>query len=405
MDDVLPWLRDRPYYEGQIVDERRLPGREATDADLDVSDRLAAALSSDGVDRFYRHQAEAIEAVRDGENVVLATPTASGKSLAYTVPAFERAMDHVGTTLYIAPQVALINDQAETLSDLAHSLGFGSRVTVDRYTGRLSQSEKETVRERQPTVLLTTPDMLHYGIMPHAHRLWDWFFERLETIVVDEVHAYRGVFGSHVSLVLRRLNRLAERFDADPQYVCCSATIGNPVEHAATVTNQPEASFRLLTEDDSATGPRQWVVWNPPEKRGGGGQGRRRSHHVETERLFADLVQRGLQTVVFTGSRQVAERYATESGRKLRERGEGELATKIGAYQAALTSDRRRELEAGASTTARSGASGAPARSNSGWTSAGWTRSFWMATRARAWRPSSGRGGQAGARTLPWSRS
>ena len=347
MDDVLAWLRERPYYEGQIVEERTLPGREATYADLDVSDRLASTLSSDGVDRFYRHQADAIEAIRDGENVVLATPTASGKSLAYTVPAFERAMDHVGTTLYIAPQVALINDQAETLSDLAHGLGFGSRVTVDRYTGRLSQSEKETVRERQPTVLLTTPDMLHYGIMPHAHRLWEWFFQRLETIVIDEVHAYRGVFGSHVSLVLRRLNRLAERFDADPQYIACSATIGNPVEHAATVTNQPEPSFRLLTEDDSATGPRQWVVWNPPEKQGGGGQGRRRSTHVETERLFVDLVQRGLQTVVFTGSRQVAERYATESSRKLRERGEGKLATEIGAYQAALTSDRRRELEAG----------------------------------------------------------
>ncbi|ACV12438.1 DEAD/DEAH box helicase domain protein [Halorhabdus utahensis DSM 12940] len=361
MDDVLPWLRERPYYEGQIADERRFPDREATDGDLDVSDRLASALEDQGVDRFYRHQADAIEAVRDGENVVLATPTASGKSLAYTVPAFERAMDHVGTTLYIAPQVALINDQAETLSDLAHGLGFGSRVTVDRYTGRLSKGEKETVRERQPTVLLTTPDMLHYGIMPHAHRLWEWFFQRLETIVIDEVHAYRGVFGSHVSLVLRRLNRLAERFDSGeprsperrtqsagtPQYVCCSATIGNPVGHAATVTNQPEPSFRLLTKDDSATGPRQWVVWNPPEKRGGGGHGQRRSHHVEAKRLFADLVQRGLQTAVFTGSRQVAERYATESERELRERGAGELATKIGAYQAALTSDRRRELEAG----------------------------------------------------------
>ncbi|WP_136688781.1 DEAD/DEAH box helicase [Halorhabdus amylolytica] len=347
MDDVLEWLRDRPSYEGQIAEERTFPGWEAAYGDLDVLDRLASALEGEGIERFYRHQTDAIDAVRNGQNVVLGTPTASGKSLAYTVPAFERAMDRTATTLYVAPQVALINDQAETLSDLAHGLGFGSRVTVDRYTGRLSRSEKETVRERQPTVLLTTPDMLHYGIMPHAHRLWEWFFERLETIVIDEVHAYRGIFGSHVSLVLRRLNRLAERFDAEPQYICCSATIGNPVEHASTVTNQPASSFRLLSEDDSATGPRQWVVWNPPEKRGEGGQGRRRSRHVETKRLFVDLLQRGLQTVVFTDSRQVAERYATESTRTLRERGEGKLATKVGAYQAALTSDRRRELEAG----------------------------------------------------------
>ncbi|WP_158855112.1 DEAD/DEAH box helicase [Halorhabdus sp. CUG00001] len=347
MDDVLDWLRSRPYYEGQIADERTLPGREAVYGDLAVPDRLASTLEGAGIEDFYRHQTEAIEAVRAGENVVLASPTASGKSLAYTVPAFERAMDRTATTLYIAPQVALINDQAETLSELAHGLGFGSRVTVDRYTGHLSRSEKETVRERQPTVLLTTPDMLHYGIMPHAHRLWEWFFQRLETIVIDEVHAYRGVFGSHVSLVMRRLNRLAERFDADPQYVCCSATIGNPVDHAATVTNQPAASYRLIDDDDSATGPRHWLVWNPPEKRGGGGQGRRKSQHVETKRLFADLVQRGLQTAVFTGSRQVAERYATESADALRERGEGKLATEIAAYQAALTDDRRRELETG----------------------------------------------------------
>ncbi|WP_181686420.1 DEAD/DEAH box helicase [Halorhabdus salina] len=347
MDDVLDWLRSRPYYEGQIAQERTLPGHEAVSDDLDVPDRLASTLEKEGIEDFYRHQTEAIAAVRDGDNVVLATPTASGKSLAYTVPAFERAMDRTATTLYVAPQVALINDQAETLSDLAHGLGFGSRVTVDRYTGRLSRTEKETVRERQPTVLLTTPDMLHYGIMPHAHRLWEWFFQRLETIVIDEVHAYRGVFGSHVSLVMRRLNRLAERFDADPQYVCCSATIGNPVDHAATVTNQSPASFRLVDEDDSATGPRHWVVWNPPEKRGGGGQGRRKSHHVETKRLFADLVQRGLQTAVFTDSRQVAERYATESEQALRERGEGKLATTIAAYQAALTDERRRELETG----------------------------------------------------------
>ncbi|MFW5956530.1 MAG: DEAD/DEAH box helicase [Halorhabdus sp.] len=347
MADVLEWLRSRPYYDGQIVAQRTLPGQDAIFEDLEVPERLATALRKAGIEDCYRHQVDAIEAVRDGENVVLATPTASGKSLAYTVPAFERAMDHVGTTLYIAPQVALINDQAETLSALAHGLGFGSRVTVDRYTGRLSRSEKEDVRERQPTVLLTTPDMLHYGIMPHAHRLWEWFFQRLETIVIDEVHAYRGVFGSHVSLVMRRLNRLAERFDSDPQYVCCSATIGNPVEHAATVTNQSASSFRLVADDDSATGPRNWMVWNPPEKRGGGGQGRRRSHHVETKRLFADLVQRGLQTVVFTGSRQVAERYATESEQALRERGEGKLATKVGAYQAALTDERRGDLEAG----------------------------------------------------------
>ncbi|MFC7132772.1 MULTISPECIES: DEAD/DEAH box helicase [Salinibaculum] len=346
MDETVDWLRGRPYYEGQVTDYRVFDGRDAQFRDVDVDQRLEGALASDGIDRFYAHQADAIEAVRNGENVVVATETASGKSLAYTVPAFERAMENFGTTLYIGPQVALINDQAETLSALADGLGFGSRVTVDRYTGQLSRTEKEAVRERQPTVLLTTPDMLHYGILPHAHRLWEWFVERLETVVIDEVHAYRGVFGSQVALVLRRLNRVCERFDAHPQYVCASATIGNPREHAARVTGRPESSFALVDTDTSATGPRHWLCWNPPEYEDDGwGSGRRKSSHTEAKRLFVDLVTRGLQTAVFTDSRQTVERYATDSADELRQRGHADLAGQVGAYQAALTDDRREDIE------------------------------------------------------------
>jgi len=368
VDETIAWLRDRPYYEGQIRDERTVPGRGADFADVALDSRLASTLESEGIERLYDHQAEAVDAVRDGNNVVLATETASGKSLAYTVPAFERGMDRRATTLYIAPQVALINDQTDTLSELAQGLGFASGVQVDQYTGRQSKSEKEAIRERQPTVLLTTPDMLHYGILPHAHRLWKWFFERLETVVIDEVHEYRGVFGSHVSLVMRRLSRMVERFaddgpeeaDGNLEWVCCSATIGNPVEHAAAVTGRAEQSFRLLDHDSSASGPRHWLLWNPPEYGGGGlasedgdgsaggwgDGGRRRSSHVEAKHLFVDLVERGLQTVVFTRSRQTAERYASQCADELQDRGEHELSRSVGAYQAALTDERRRDLEA-----------------------------------------------------------
>ena len=171
MEDTVAWLRDRPYYDGQVQDHQRLSGRTATFRDVEVDSRLASVLADEGIEQFYRHQAAATEAVRDGQNTVLATRTASGKSLAYTIPAFERALADKRCTLYIAPQVALINDQVDTLSDLAHGLGFGSRVRVDQYTGCLSKSEKRDVRDRQPTVLLTTPDMLHYGILPHARRL------------------------------------------------------------------------------------------------------------------------------------------------------------------------------------------------------------------------------------------
>jgi DEAD/DEAH box helicase domain-containing protein len=361
--ETVAWLRDRPYYEGQVETHRVVPGREATHADVAVEDRVADALADDGIDRLYAHQARAVEAVRGGDDVVLATPTASGKSLAYAVPAFERALADRATTLYVAPQVALINDQAETLSALADRLGFASGVRVDRYTGQLSRSEKRAVRDRQPTVLLITPDMLHYGITPHGHRLWDWFLERLETVVIDEVHESRGVFGSHVALVLRRLNRLCERFDADPDYVCCSATIGNPVDHAAGVTGRPADGFTRVDQDESATGPTHWLVWNPPEYddvsgagRGGSGAGpdggsghggRRKSAHAETKRLFVDLVERGYQTVAFASSRQGCERYASESADALRDRRDHDLARDVAAYQAALPDDRREAIEAG----------------------------------------------------------
>ncbi len=348
VDDAVEWLRDRPFYEGQIAEHRRLPAREPAYRDVDLAPRMADALAKDGIDRLYRHQADAIEAVRDGDDVVLATETASGKSLAYTVPAFEAAMDHGGRTLYLGPQNALIADQAESLSELARGLGFGSRVSVDSYTGRLSRAEKRGVRDREPTVLLSNPDMLHYALLPHAGRLWEWFFRSLEYVVIDEVHGYRGVFGSQVALTLRRLARTCDRFGSAPQFVCCSATINNPVEHVATVTGRDPDGITLIDEDASGRGPRDWVLWNPPEydddwtERG---SGRRKSSHTETKRLFCDLVTAGAQTLAFTRARQTAEQYATDSASDLRERGERDLADRVGAYQAALPDDRRREIE------------------------------------------------------------
>ncbi|KPN31424.1 putative ski2-type helicase [Halolamina pelagica] len=345
MHDPLDWLRERPYYRDQVAAHRRVPPREPQFGALELEPRLEDALAERGIERPFRHQAQAIRAVRDGDDAVIATETASGKSLAYTVPAFENAMDHGGRTLYIGPQNALIADQLETLTELARGLGFGSRVTVDQYTGRLSESEKRDVRNRRPTMLLSNPDMVHYALLPHAHRLWEWFFSSLELVVIDEIHSYRGVFGSQVALLLRRLNRICERYDADPNYVCCSATIGNPVEHAATVTGRDPSGFTLVDDDASATGPRDWVLWNPPEYEQDRGTGRRRSSHTESMRLFADLVEAGEQTLVFTRSRQTAERYAEESAKELRSRGATALANQIGAYQGSLTDDRRRELE------------------------------------------------------------
>lgn len=197
-------------------------------------------------------------------------------------------------------------------------------------------------------MVLTTPDMLHCGLLSHATDIWQEFFESLELVVVDEVHEYRRVFGSHVGLVCRRLARMCDRLGADPQFVCCSATIGNPREHAATITGQSTDSFALVDEDTSETGPTHWLFWQLPKYDEGdvpAGAGKRRSHHGETMRLFVDLVQRGYQTVAFTRARQTAERYATISSDTLAERGESDLAENVMAYHAGLRDDRRAAIE------------------------------------------------------------
>jgi DEAD/DEAH box helicase domain-containing protein len=359
VDEIVEWLSGHRRAGDRICHQHRVPGQDATFASLDVHPRVERALDARGIEECYAHQVEAIRAVREGNNAVVATPTASGKSLTYTVPALERALRSGSRTLYVAPMRALINDQEATFEKFVDGLGFGPRVGIAQYTGQQTQHEKRAIRDDEPQILLTTPDMLHYGILPHAHRLWEWFFDSLELVVIDEVHEYRGVFGSHVALVLRRLARMCERFESTPAYICCSATIGNPVEHASGVTGQPEDSFALTGEDTSATGPRNWVFWNPPLTQDGaadGGQGdadtptaggKRRSPHPETTRLFCDLLQRGYQTLVFTGARQTAERYTQQASDRLRERGEHDLADAVTAYQAALKQDRREEIEAG----------------------------------------------------------
>jgi DEAD/DEAH box helicase domain-containing protein len=426
MDETINWLQNRPYYRRQIKAQQLMDGREGSYADLNVDSLLSRALDRRGIDQFYQHQTAAIETIRGGENIVIATPTASGKSLVYTIPAVERALDHDGRTLYIAPLRALINDQEENLTDLTNDLGMNANIGVGQYTGQLSTEQKRTVRGNQPHIVLMTPDLLHYGVLPHDH-LWEWFFRQLDTIVIDEVHEYRGIFGSQIALLMRRLNRMCERYNSDPQFICCSATIGNPAEHAGNVTGQPTDSFTVIEEDTSTTGATHWLFWNPPpvnddsddsqpatgelEPTGqpptmtsDGGEvlpasssssmnideppnaeptspseseaddgtangavdrgdtdtdtdtetslgpetgGERKSNHSEAVRLFCDLVTKGYQTLVFTRTRQGAERCADWCAAKLHNWGEHEAANSITAYQAALKQDRREEIEDG----------------------------------------------------------
>lgn len=368
MGNLTDWLRDRSYYDGQIEHTTTIPSATAETTTPLLHREIEDALDEQGIESLYAHQARALSAIRDGDNVVLATPTASGKSLAYQIPALERGLSDPGRTLYIAPTQALLNDQAASFRELTRSLD--TRVEVGTFHGATTDQQRTYLKRRQqPEIVLMTPDMIHQSLLPwgHSNRHWRWFLETLDTVVVDEVHAFRGVFGSHVGLVLRRLNRLATKYGTSPQFVCCSATIANPVEHAATVTGQAEGTYTLVDTDASAHGRRHWIFWNPPldrsehdspdihEVREGGPEsqaaedtpegGARKSNHAEAVRLFCDLVTRGLQTLVFTRTRQGTERYVQWADSELRDRGHGNLADAVTSYHGELSSTRRDEVE------------------------------------------------------------
>jgi DEAD/DEAH box helicase domain-containing protein len=268
VSETLSWLTERGYYAGQPVQYRVFDGQDATTRGLQVPAPIRSALTTQGIESLYAHQAEAIEAVRAHTNAVVATPTASGKTLSYVLPALDRAIDHQAKTLYIAPYRALINDQKETFRAVATNLGFDASVSVGVQTGEVSRTRRRELKRAQPDVLLITLGQLHLSLLPYAHspRHWRWLFQQLETIAIDEIHMYRGVFGSHAALIFRRLNRLCEHYGTDPDYVCCSATIGNPVDHAAAVTGQPADSYTLVDEDASNSGDRHSLFWNPPLK-------------------------------------------------------------------------------------------------------------------------------------------
>ncbi len=309
--------------------------QDASDGEFAPMDGIAEpvqeALQEEGIEQLYQHQQEGLDALADGSNVVISTPTASGKSLVYTVPALESALEG-GRTLYIAPMRALINDQEATIRRYAKAAGLQAG-PVQAYTGALSTQEKRRVRGSEPEILLTTIDMVHYSLLPYATAsTWDWLFSSLDLIVIDELHEFRGVFGSHVSLVFRRLQRMLRYHHSDPAMVACSATIGNPTEHARAVTGREE--WVSIEDNTAATGATDWTIVDNSD-----------SPHPVSRTIMERLVQRDIQSLAFTSARQTSERYARQLQNRLREDEKAQLAEKITAYHAALNDSERREME------------------------------------------------------------
>ncbi|HXY24984.1 MAG TPA: DEAD/DEAH box helicase [Candidatus Acidoferrum sp.] len=329
--------RDR---EGEILTAiRYFPSREAQWADFPVWVRpeLVAAYAEKGIRRLYTHQAAAAETVHAGKNVVIVTPTASGKTLCYNLPVLNAVLEDSDTrSLYLFPTKALAQDQLAELHDLNQRLNnsFG----VFTYDGDTPADARKSIREKGH-VVLTNPDMLHTGILPH-HTRWTRLFENLRYIVLDELHTYRGVFGSHLCNVLRRLRRIARFYGRDPQFICCSATIANPGELAEKLL---ESKVEVLDSNGAPAAEKTFVFYNPPVVNRA--LGIRRSYINESSRVAQEFLKHDLQTIVFANSRLHTElllTYLQQANPRL----PGKPAA-IRGYRGGYLPNERREIERG----------------------------------------------------------
>jgi DEAD/DEAH box helicase domain-containing protein len=291
---------------GEVITAmRHIPAREAKFTPMPrwVRAELAQAYREKGVAQLYSHQALAAESVRDGRNVVVVTPTASGKTLCYNLPVLNSVLENPDTrALYLFPTKALAQDQLADLHDLCARLdnAFG----VFTYDGDTPADARKAIRERGQ-IVLSNPDMLHTGILPH-HTRWQRLFENLRYVVLDELHTYRGVFGSHLANVLRRLRRIARFYGSDPQFIGSSATIANPGELASRLA---ETDFEVIDQTGAPAGEKFFVFYNPPVVNRF--LGIRRSYINESSRVAQEFLKRNLQTIVFANSRLNTELLLT----------------------------------------------------------------------------------------------
>ena len=331
IEGILASWADHPDLEGELVDVRTTPERGAITSRLDppLPPLLAARLAERGIEDLYRHQVTAIRHVRDGRHTVVVAGTASGKTLCYQAPIAERALaDQKSTALLLYPTKALAQDQLRSFSDLGIP-----ELRAATYDGDTPVDERGRIR-RSANVVLTNPDMLHVGILP-SHGRWADFFHRLETVVVDEMHTLRGIFGTHVAMILRRLRRIASHYGADPTFVLGSATIGNPSELASALTG---LDVTVVDDDAAPRGAQAVALWNPPVV--DEDLNRRRSSLAEATDLFVDLVRRDMHTIAFTRSRKSTELMYRWAADRVQPR------DRVAPYRAGYLPAERRQIEA-----------------------------------------------------------
>jgi DEAD/DEAH box helicase domain-containing protein len=334
-------LKAQRQYRGQIAAVRCIEPRSADYAQprTPLPETLQRLLQAANIEQLYSHQASAYDEILAGRNVVISTGTASGKSFCYNLPVFAGLLtDHDRTALYLFPAKALAYDQLGGLQRIIDLADLADTLRPACYDGDTPTHQRPGIR-RSANILLSNPDMLHQGILPY-HAKWAGFLARLRYVVLDEIHTYRGIFGSHVAGVLRRLQRICRHYGSSPQFICCSATLGNPRDLAERLTGRD----MLLIDRDGAPRGRKWfVLWNPPlldEP----ARVARRSGNVEAKELMQRLIEDGAGTITFTKARVVTElicRYVVDALQRRRP----DLAKRVRPYRGGYLPLERREIE------------------------------------------------------------
>ncbi|MEO8745368.1 MAG: DEAD/DEAH box helicase [Candidatus Dormiibacterota bacterium] len=327
-------------FPGEITLDYVIPEAKATFGRLpaDLQPELASALARRGIDRLYSHQADSYDAVRRGRHLVVVTPTASGKTLCYNLPVLQRLLEEPEKrALYVYPTKALAQDQLAELSALKHGLPI--EIRVDTYDGDTPPGRRTAIREGGH-VVMTNPDMLHAGMLPH-HTRWRRLFSSLEFVVIDELHTYRGLFGSQVANVIRRLKRICAFYGSSPTFICASATIANPLELAKRLLE--EDNVQLVDRSGAPRGERRLVFYNPPLVNRE--MGVRRSSMLEARRIAAPWIRDGVQTIVFCRSRLQVEVMLSYLRQDLAPR--LDASRRVRGYRAGYLPLHRREIEAG----------------------------------------------------------
>ncbi len=336
----LDQIRSSPNYRGQIVYVREVPAREARYAEPaePLSEPVRRALAARGIEALYSHQAQAVELARAGLDLMVVSGTASGKSLCYQIPIIEMLLaDTEATALLLFPTKALCQDQFQSMHRLLDDAGL-SQVVAGVYDGDTPGHTRRKLRE-QASLIFSNPDMVHAAMMPQ-HPRWADFWARLRLIVLDEMHVYSGIFGANMANLMRRFWRLCAHYEAYPQVIGCSATIGNPEELARRIIGR---RAHIIDDDGSPSGRRTYVFWNPPRVRATNWHSRR-SANVEAHELMALLLQHGYPTITFSKAKMTAEmiyRYVTKT---LREQAP-ELVDKVTPYRGGYLAEERREIE------------------------------------------------------------